>query len=277
MTPRILLIDDDEKLAPPLAEYFARFDLTLVAATQPRVGLTLLAEEDFDLVILDVMLPDMDGFEVCRQIRKSSTIRNTMPIVMLTARGEVMDRVVGLELGADDYLPKPFEPRELVARIQNVLRRSRGKAFSQEAREAMVFAELSIDTSTRTVRVAQSELDLTTMEYQLLVLLARSPGKDFSRDEILNVLKGTDAELLTRSVDILVSRLRNKLKPAEPIKTVWGSGYAFVCQALNHECFHAIAALTGSALARRVPGHRYGDAAGDYLRLGRGFEAPVER
>jgi two-component system, OmpR family, response regulator len=230
MTPRILLIDDDEKLAPPLAEYFARFDLTLVAATQPRVGLTLLAEEDFDLVILDVMLPDMDGFEVCRQIRKSSTIRNTMPIVMLTARGEVMDRVVGLELGADDYLPKPFEPRELVARIQNVLRRSRGKAFSQEAREAMVFAELSIDTSTRTVRVAQSELDLTTMEYQLLVLLARSPGKDFSRDEILNVLKGTDAELLTRSVDILVSRLRNKLKPAEPIKTVWGSGYAFVAK-----------------------------------------------
>jgi two-component system OmpR family response regulator len=230
--PRILLIDDDEKLAPPLAEYFARFDLTLAAATHPRVGLVKLAEEDFDLLILDVMLPNMDGFEVCRQIRKSATIRNTMPIVMLTARGEVMDRVVGLELGADDYLPKPFEPRELVARIQNVLRRSIDKEFSPKTTVPLVFGELSIEPSTRTVCVAQSELELelTTMEYQLLVLLARSPGKNFSRDEILNVLKGTDADLLTRSVDILVSRLRHKLKPGEPIKAVWGSGYAFVAK-----------------------------------------------
>jgi OmpR family response regulator RpaB len=219
---RVLLIDDDEKLAAPLAEYFARFDMTLTAVTHPRLGLQKLEEESCDLVILDVMLPDIDGFELCRQIRKSSAI----PIVMLTARGEVMDRVVGLELGADDYLPKPFEPRELVARIQNVLRRSASTATGTR----MVFGDLTIETATRTVCVREREIDLTTMEYQLLVLLANSPGKDYSRDEILSVLKGTDAELLTRSVDILVSRLRQKLKPCEPIKTVWGSGYAFVAK-----------------------------------------------
>lgn len=219
---RILLIDDDEKLEAPLAEYFARFDMSLVAASHPQLGLRKLQEEGYDLVILDVMLPDIDGFEVCRQIRKSSDI----PIVMLTARGEVMDRVVGLELGADDYLPKPFEPRELVARIQNVLRRS----ASKRGDGSLVFGDLSINTATRTVRVRNREVELTTMEYQLLVLLANSPGKDYSRDEILNVLKGTDAELLTRSVDILVSRLRHKLKPCAPIKTVWGSGYAFVAK-----------------------------------------------
>ena len=221
---RILIIDDDEKLGPPLAEYFERFDLELVAATHPDDGMKALEEQSFDLVILDVMLPDRDGFEVCRQIRKDRDI----PIVMLTARGEVTDRVVGLELGADDYLPKPFEPRELVARIHNVLRRSNGRANG--ASDVMQFGELRIDPSTRTVTVNDREIDLTTMEYQLLLMLAGSPGKDFSRDQILNELKGTDAELLTRSVDILVSRLRNKLKPAQPIKTVWGAGYAFVAK-----------------------------------------------
>ncbi|MFT5173001.1 MAG: two-component system OmpR family response regulator [Gammaproteobacteria bacterium] len=219
---RILLIDDDEKLAAPLAEYFVRFDMSLDAATHPQLGLQKLSDADYDLVILDVMLPDVDGFEVCRRIRKTSDI----PIVMLTARGEVMDRVVGLELGADDYLPKPFEPRELVARIQNVLRRSN----ASKTAAVQVFGELSIDTATRTVRVQDREVDLTTMEYQLLVLLADSPGKNYTRDEILNELKGIDTQLLTRSVDILVSRLRQKLKPNEAIKTVWGSGYAFVAK-----------------------------------------------
>jgi DNA-binding response OmpR family regulator len=175
-------------------------------------------------------MPQMDGFEVCRQIRKSSPtdskIRSDIPIIMLTARGDVTDRVVGLELGADDYLSKPFEPRELVARIQNVLRRTIAKPRSSR----MEFNELSIDSATRTVCVENRELELTTMEYQLLVMLAESPGKNFTRDEILNVLKGTDAELMTRSVDILVSRLRQKLKPSEPIRTVWGSGYAFVAK-----------------------------------------------
>lgn len=223
---RILLIDDDEKLEAPLAEYFERFDLTLVAAHHPAKGLEKLSQENFDLVILDVMLPDQDGFEVCREIRKSSSI----PIVMLTARGEVTDRVVGLELGADDYLPKPFEPRELVARIQNVLRRTDGSRSGNVATEdnnSLHFDNLTIDLQQREVSVDGNVVDLTTMEYQLLTLLAKSPGKDFSRDDILGQLKGTENELFSRSVDILVSRLRQKLKPAEPIKTVYGSGYAF--------------------------------------------------
>jgi DNA-binding response OmpR family regulator len=222
---KILLIDDDEKLGGLLEAYFKRFDLDLVSATHPTKGLELLNAERPDLVILDVMLPDQDGFEVCRTIRKTSSV----PIVMLTARGEVTDRIVGLELGADDYLPKPFEPRELVARIQNVLRRS-GARKGEDGR--LVYQDLSIDTDKRTVTLEGEPLELTTMEFALLALLATEPGKTFSRDEILNGLRGIDAQIFSRSVDILVSRLRQKLKDTarQPrfIKTVWGTGYAFV-------------------------------------------------
>jgi OmpR family response regulator RpaB len=167
------------------------------------------------------MLPEMDGFEVCRTIRRHSEL----PIIMLTARGEVMDRVVGLELGADDYLAKPFEPRELVARIQNILKRRRpGAASGRQIEIGALILDLELQSASR-----QGELlELTTMEYRLLELLARSPGKPFSRDEILNALKGIEAELFTRSVDILVSRLRQKLKPLDYIKTVWGTGYSLV-------------------------------------------------
>ncbi len=222
---RVLLIDDDERLAGPLKEYLARFDLELVSATHPKSGLEKLARESIDLVILDVMLPDQDGFEVCRNIRKESDI----PIVMLTARGEVMDRVVGLELGADDYLPKPFEPRELVARIQSILKRA---SLAKKNKSILRFKDLEIDLDFRQVSLLGKTLNLTTMEYQLLTLLAQSPGKSFSRDEILNTLKGIDADIYTRSVDITVSRLRNKLKPTDYIKTVWGSGYSFVAPIL---------------------------------------------
>jgi DNA-binding response OmpR family regulator len=223
--PKILLIDDDEKLGTLLGSYFERFDLELVSATLPSVGLQKLAEENPDLVILDVMLPEQDGFEVCRKIRKTSAV----PIVMLTARGEVTDRIVGLEIGADDYLPKPFEPRELVARIQNVLRRS-GQAADESGE--LRFRDLEINTERRTVELEGDLLDLTTMEYQLLVLFAGNPGRTYSRDEILNGLRGIDAQIFSRSVDILVSRLRHKLKDTtkQPrfIKTVWGTGYTFV-------------------------------------------------
>lgn len=224
---KILLIDDDEKLGELLETFFERFDLNLLTAHEPEEGLTMLAREDPALVILDVMLPGQDGFEVCRTIRKSSSV----PIIMLTARGEVTDRIVGLEIGADDYMPKPFEPRELVARIQNVLRRSGGgRADSKE----LQFEGLVIDLERRTAELDGSSLELTTMEYQLLVLFAGNPGKTFTRDEILNALRGIDAQLFSRSVDILVSRLRQKLgdtsKHARFIKTVWGTGYAFVGQ-----------------------------------------------
>ncbi|MEM7195307.1 MAG: response regulator transcription factor [Pseudomonadota bacterium] len=216
----ILLIDDDERLSAPLAEYFKRFKMDLTSATHPKDGLALLKAEVFDLVILDVMLPDQDGFDVCKTIRRSSDI----PIVMLTARGEVMDRVVGLELGADDYLAKPFEPRELVVRIQNILKRSEGVSSSKQTLE---FVNLVIDKPTQAVSVGGENVSLTSNEYELLLLLASSPGKKFSRDDILNHLKGRDVELFSRAVDIQISRLRQKLKPTDYIKTVWGAGYSF--------------------------------------------------
>jgi DNA-binding response OmpR family regulator len=227
---RILLIDDDEKLGGLLGTYFGRFDLELIAATRPSEGLELLRKEKPDLVVLDVMLPEQDGFEVCRTIRKTSAV----PIVMLTARGEVTDRIVGLEIGADDYLPKPFEPRELVARIQNVLRRT---ATQGDPAEGYLFKGLEVFPERRTAVLDGEELDLTSMEFALLALLAANPGRIFSRDDVLNELRGIDAQLFSRSVDILVSRLRSKLqdtaKQPRFIKTVWGAGYTFVAEALD--------------------------------------------
>ncbi len=229
---KILLIDDDERLGDLLQAYFDRFDLKLTAATTPEAGLAQLAAEEPALVILDVMLPGQDGFEVCRSIRKTSAV----PIIMLTARGEVTDRIVGLELGADDYMPKPFEPRELVARIQNVLRRS---VSSKPQSAKLEFEGLTVDRERRSAELDGAPLDLTTMEYQLLELFASNPGRTYTRDEILNELRGIDAQLFSRSVDILVSRLRQKLgdtsKQARFIKTVWGTGYAFIAKEAGKE------------------------------------------
>lgn len=220
---KILLIDDDERLGTLLAEYFLRYDLTLISKTHPQSGLQCLEQDDIDLVILDIMLPDMDGFEVCRTIRKHSDI----PILMLTARGEVTDRIIGLELGADDYLAKPFESRELVARIHNVLKRTHPLQNATEDNR-LQFSDLIIDKDKRKVLVKQQVVELTGKEYALLLLLAESPDKGFSRDEIMNALSGIDSELFSRSVDILVSRLRQKLKPLDCIQTVWGVGYRLI-------------------------------------------------
>jgi OmpR family response regulator RpaB len=230
---RILLIDDDEQLGPPLATYFQRFELQLTHATRPSEGLALLRNQPFDAAILDVMLPEMDGFELCRTIRKDSDI----PIVMLTARGDVMDRVVGLELGADDYLPKPFEPRELVARLQTVLRRRKpngtAHAVSLGAAPTLRFDGLDIDTARRSVTRAGEVVELTGTEYELLLVLAREPGKVFSRDDILNQLRGHEADLYTRAVDIVVSRLRKKLEPLDCIKTLRNAGYSLALRRLT--------------------------------------------
>jgi OmpR family response regulator RpaB len=218
--PRILLIDDDEHLAAPLATYLARFGLVLDSALRPGQGLAMLRAKAYDAAILDVMLPEMDGFALCREIRKESDI----PVVMLTARGDVMDRVVGLELGADDYLPKPFEPRELVARLQTILRRQRvAPAPVQPARR--VFQDLVIDLEAREVLRQGQPVELTGTEFELLALLAAEPGKVFSRDDILNRLRGHEADLYTRAVDIVVSRLRKKLEPLDCIKTLRNAGY----------------------------------------------------
>lgn len=224
--PRILLIDDDEELGPPLATYFKRYEFDLQQATQPSAGLKLLRAGGFDAAILDIMLPEMDGLQLCRAIRAESNI----PVIMLSARGDVMDRVVGLELGADDYLPKPFEPRELVVRLQTVLRRAVPHllhAHAQHPRE-LRFDGLTIDLDRRSVQRGSAIIELTSTEFELLVFLASTPHKVFSRDDILEKLRGHSAEdIHSRAVDILVSRLRRKLEPLDCIHTLRNAGYTF--------------------------------------------------
>jgi two-component system OmpR family response regulator len=216
---KILLIDDDEKLAEPLKQYFARFDLILSNETNPLSAIDRIRREAFDLLVLDVMLPDIDGFETCKRIRRQSDI----PIIMLTARGEVMDRVVGLELGADDYLPKPFEPRELVARIQNILRRNQSVAPM-----SFQWGELRLDIAARQLRRNDHVISLTAAEFGLLSLLAQNQHRILSRDEIMQELRGIDADIFSRAIDVLVSRLRSKLQQADLIRTVRGMGYQLV-------------------------------------------------
>ncbi len=229
---KILIIDDDEKLGELLTQYLERYDMKVTFALTPSKGFELIKRGKPDLLILDVMLPEKDGFEICREIRAKSSIYGQLPILMLTAHGEVTDRIVGLELGADDYLPKPFEPRELVARIHNILRRSSDDAI----RDIKPINGLEVDVSRREVKLDRKVLELTTMEYELLILFMQYPNKTFTRDELMNRLRGIDAELFSRAVDTLVSRLRQKLgdtsKTPRFIKTVWGRGYTFVGEQL---------------------------------------------
>lgn len=227
---RALLIDDDRRHSELLRAYCARFGIEVECAHDGDQGLRKLAQATPDLLLLDVMLPGKDGFELCREIRR----RSRLPIIMLTARGDVMDRVSGLEIGADDYMGKPFEPRELVARIHTILRRADAR---RDGKPVLRFEGLEIDTVARAVKIDGLTVELTTAEYELLALLGREAGRNLSRDEILSSLKGIDAAILTRSVDILVSRLRAKLndqgKPARFIQTVWGRGYCLVARAVE--------------------------------------------
>lgn len=224
MESTILIIDDDEKLNRLLTDFLSKFGFKTLTAIHPEDGLKKLKRKSPDLVILDVMLPGMDGFDVCKTIRRHSVV----PIIMLTARGELMDKVVGLELGADDYLPKPFEPRELVARIHSVLRRTK----KIDKTRPQSFDRLEIDFTRHIVKIDGDITDLTTNEFAALALLAGNPGKVFNRDEILQELRGIDCDAFNRSVDITMSRLRQKLNddPKVPafIKTVWGTGYVFI-------------------------------------------------
>jgi DNA-binding response OmpR family regulator len=221
---RVLIVDDDEKLTALLTEYLGRYGLVVEAAAHPDDGLRMLRNDPPDLVILDVMLPGMDGFTVCRRVREVSQV----PVIMLTARGDVTDRVVGLELGADDYLAKPFEPRELVARIQAVLRRGAPHAGD----ERLTTGPLEINWTARSARLDGALLPLTTAEFDLLGLLARNRGRVLSRERIMDQTRGVDWEAFDRSVDILISRVRQKLgdDPRQPawIRTVRGAGYLFI-------------------------------------------------
>ena len=236
----VLLVDDDERLGPPLAAYFARHGMQLAHVCHPADGLRRLQAGGVDLVILDVMLPDTDGYELCRQIRRDRQLRE-LPVIMLSARGDVVDRVVGLELGADDYVPKPFEPRELAARVQTVLRRtSRGAAGADDwaTRAPLIFEGLEVDLARQQVLRQGEALTLTSTEFRLLVLLAEAPGRVFSRDDILNHPRGHDAELYTRAVDIVVSRLRKKLAPLDCIRTRRNAGYLLALPRLAADAGH---------------------------------------
>jgi DNA-binding response OmpR family regulator len=221
--PRVLIIDDDERLNALLTEYLDRFGFSVQTVNHPDAGLRLIRADPPDLLILDVMLPQTDGLAVCRQIRETSRI----PIVMLTARGDVTDRIVGLELGADDYLPKPFEPRELVARIQAVLRRG-----SKDDEDTMRVGSLDLNWTTRCAHLESRPLALTTAEFELLGFLVRNRGRVVSRERIMEGTRGIDWDAYDRSIDVLISRLRQKLgddpKQSTFIRTVRGIGYSFI-------------------------------------------------
>jgi DNA-binding response OmpR family regulator len=223
-TFRILIVDDDVNLNALLTEYLQGFGYTLVSETTAEAGRRRLRRELPDLLILDVMLPDTDGLTLCREFRAEYDL----PIIMLTARGEVADRVMGLELGADDYMPKPFEPRELVARIQSVIRRAKDRIKS----DVLVCDGLRLETETRRVELDGNDVELTTMEFELLKGLMESRGRVMSRDRLIERLRGIDADVFDRSIDMLISRLREKLgdNPRQPrfIRTVRMGGYQFV-------------------------------------------------
>ena len=225
----MLLIDDDEALAPPLADYLRRFEFQLEAAQRPSQGLARLAEGGVDAVILDVMLPEFDGFETLRRLRAAG---HALPVLMLTARGELSDRVVGLELGADDYLPKPFEPRELLARIRAILRRKSDGA--PPAVKTLRFGSLEIDRDARTVTVGGTPAELTSYQFDLLVVLAERAGRVLTRDQIMEAVRGRELEAFDRSIDVHMGRIRAAIEadPKNPkrILTVRGVGYVFAKQ-----------------------------------------------
>jgi len=226
VTPRILLIEDDPRLAAMVSEYLGEAGFHVSTAAAGRAGLEQLRREPYDALVLDLMLPDIDGLEVCRQLRATSDT----PVLMLTARGDTMDRVVGLEIGADDYLPKPFEPRELLARLRAILRRRQ----SSRASDVLSFGRLEIDRDARVVRVDGAERSLTGHQFTLLVALAEKAGRVLSRDTLMDLVKGEALEAFDRSIDVHVSRIRAAIEddPKKPrrLLTVRGAGYVFAKQ-----------------------------------------------
>lgn len=222
---KILLIDDDEKLTDLLKDYLSKYNFSSHSSDNPLNALNHLKNNSYDLIVLDIMLPEMDGFETLKEIRKTSSI----PVIMLTARGETTDKIVGLELGADDYIAKPFEPRELVARMQSVFRRTDG---SLNEDELISFKDLLINPMNRTVELSGKNIELTSTEFDILILFAKNNGKVLSRDFLMQKTKGASWQYYDRSIDVMVSRLRNKLKQKNfrLIKTVQSVGYIFYAE-----------------------------------------------
>ncbi|MEQ8295113.1 MAG: response regulator [Nitratireductor sp.] len=224
MAEQVLIVDDDTRLSAMLADYLTGNGFAVRTAGSASEGLSDLQRRAPDAVILDIMLPDMDGFETCRRIRAVSDV----PVLMLTAKGEETDRIVGLELGADDYLPKPFNPRELLARLKAILRRRHGAAGSERV---LRFGRLEIDPGSRAARLEGSECRLTSHQFDLLLALARNAGRTLSRDQLMDMTRGEELEAFDRSIDVHVSRIRAAIEadPKHPRRliTVRGAGYVF--------------------------------------------------
>ena len=237
MSPtHLLIIEDDSRLARMVAEYLGQSGFDVAHADDGTKGLAAVQERLPDLVILDLMLPDMDGLEVCRRIRALHGEAARVPLLMLTAKGDPMDRIIGLEMGADDYLPKPFEPRELLARIRAVLRRKgETRADAADARQPLLrFGSLEIDRDARTVTVAGAACELTSYQFDLLLAMAERAGRVLTRDQIMEAVRGRELEAFDRSIDVHVGRIRNAIevdsKNPKRILTVRGVGYVFAKQ-----------------------------------------------
>ncbi len=232
----LLMIEDDARLAAMVGEYLERSGFSCRHAGDAATGLALLqepraADQPLELVILDLMLPDLDGLEVCRRIRALPGASARVAILMLTAKGDPMDRIVGLELGADDYLPKPFEPRELLARIRAVLRRRGERASLPPDAQPLVFGSLEIDRDARSVRVGGRVCELTSYQFDLLAVLAERAGRVLTRDQIMEAVRGRELEAFDRSIDVHMGRIRAAIeddaKNPKRIVTVRGVGYVF--------------------------------------------------
>lgn len=230
MQPRILLIDDDVRLAAMVRDYLQPAGYALTLCHSLAEGREALAQGSWSALLLDLMLPDGDGLDLARELRADARWR-TLPLLMLTARGEPMDRILGLEIGADDYLPKPFEPRELLARVKALLRRAGSPAFAAQGESVLRFGRLEIDLAARQTRIDGQVRELTSYQFDLLRVLAQSPGRVLSRDQIMDAIKGHPLEAFDRSIDVHISRIRAALEddPKTPrrILTVRGAGYVF--------------------------------------------------
>ena len=228
-THHLLMIEDDTRLAAMVGEYLTQSGFTVTHMADGESGLAALQDKAVDLVILDLMLPDIDGLEVCRRIRALPGPVARVPVLMLTAKGDPMDRIVGLELGADDYLPKPFEPRELLARIRAVLRRHQPGAAPEA--QLLRFGALEIDRDARVVSVDGQAAELTSYQFDLLVTLAERAGRVLTRDQIMEAVRGRELEAFDRSIDVHMGRIRAAIeadvKNPKRILTVRGVGYVF--------------------------------------------------
>ncbi|WP_350294861.1 response regulator transcription factor [Limnohabitans sp. Rim8] len=229
MSGKLLLIDDDSRLAQMVSDYLSPQGFECTHAGDGQTGLSRVQEGQIDLVVLDLMLPDMDGLQVCQRIRGLHGHVSQVPILMLTAKGDPMDRIIGLELGADDYLPKPFEPRELLARIKAILRRKTG--VLAHAKSLMILGGLEIDRDARRVAVHGQVCDLTSYQFDLLVALAERAGRVLTRDQIMEAVRGRELEAFDRSIDVHMGRIRAAIevdaKDPKRILTVRGVGYVF--------------------------------------------------